>query len=420
MPAENDYNINDALRRLDRLTGLNDRQLDALSDRADMRQAPRGACLLPMGSTDARQLFLLDGEIELVAGDGARHRVRSANDVVQGPLSCLRPSRYRVTALSDVSYLLVEQSLLDELDREPSGEKVEIEEVYLVSEPRELISDSATHPLMFDVFEALNQGRIVVPSEPDIAVRVGRALNDANIDARRLADTLSVCPALTLKTLRAAMKANPGRSSIRSARDAVQNLGEEEAFGLAVHCVLRETLRTDSALLSKRMHQWWERTIRVSAISRELAQMSPGFDAEYAALIGLLHSIAEPVLLNYANRHSDLDDAATLDNLLYENRAELGRILLSMWNLPRDIIDAAARCNQWEYEHAGDANHTDIMLVAQWHATIGESPGRPRPTFEQIPAFRRLGLDPASPELSLSIVEAADNAIEEAEKLLAP
>ena len=146
--------------------------------------------------------------------------------------------------------------------------------------------------------------------------------------------------------------------------------------------------------------------------------MNERLDPEYAILIGLLHGIAEPVLLGYADRHPDLSDSTALDNVVYENRAELGRILLSMWGLPREIVDAAARCNQWSYDGSAVADYTDIVLVAQWHATIGSARGRRIPAIEEIPAFRRLGLQSGAPEIGVRIVEAADDVIEKAESLL--
>ena len=149
-----------------------------------------------------------------------------------------------------------------------------------------------------------------------------------------------------------------------------------------------------------------------------LARTSERFDPEYAGLIGLLHSIAEPVLLGYADRHSDLRDAATLDNVVHENRAQLARILLVLWGLPREVVDAATLCNHWAYEQPRDADYTDILLVAQWHALIGGPRSRRIPSIEEIPAFRRLGLQGASPELSLKIVEAGNNAIDRADQLL--
>jgi len=419
MSLGNNTTIDAALRRVERLSGLDEHQLDELAHEVDVRHALPGGRLLELGSKDTRLLFLLKGELELVASDGAVRIVRHTDSAALGPVSRLRPSHYRVTAHTPVDYLLVEQTLLDEyLNQAPTG-TVMVEDSYLVSEPNELIDDSATHPLMFDVFNDLNHGRIIVPSDPDIAIRVGRSLTAHSADIGRLARALSICPALTLKIMRAAAKAaKPGRVSIRSSKRAIQQLGAEQTMTLAVKCILCESLRTDSSLVREWMHKWWERTVRVSAISLALARMSERFDPEYAALIGLLHSIAEPVMLGYADRHADLCDSTALDNVVHDNRADLGRILLTLWGQPREIVDAAGRCNQWSYEGPGAADYTDIILVAQWHANIGGPRTRPIPAMEDIPAFRRLGLQSASPELGIEIMEAADHAIEEADSML--
>ncbi|MGB5637598.1 MAG: HDOD domain-containing protein [Sedimenticolaceae bacterium] len=410
--------INSALRGFDRLSGLDEHQLEKLAGELELLRAPPGTSLLERGSTDSRLLFLLEGELELVAGDRASHRVRHTDAAAKGPVSRLRPSPYRVVTRTKVLYLLVEQGLLDSYSHEAPTASVLVEESFLASGPNDLIDDGATHPLMFDVFDDLNHGRIVVPSDPDVAVRVGRSLVQSGSDIVRLASILSACPALTLKVARAAKLAGPGLRPIHSCRQAIERLGTEDTLALAVHCVLRESLRSGSPVVRERMHSWWEQTMRVSAIAAALARMSGHLYPSYAALIGLLHAIAEPVLLGYADRHPDLADEAALDNVVHSNRAELGRILLTMWDMPREIVDAAARCNQWDYDHPRPADYTDITLVAQWHAKIGGARGRRIPGFEEIPAFRRVGLDAGSPELSLKIVEAAEDAIDQTESLL--
>jgi HD-like signal output (HDOD) protein len=168
------------------------------------------------------------------------------------------------------------------------------------------------------------------------------------------------------------------------------------------------------------MHEWWQRTQRVAAISAVLARMSERFDPDFAALVGLLHAIAEPVVLGYADRHRDLADPVALENVVHDNRGELGRMLTTAWGLPRAVCEAATLCNHWEYDHQGTADYTDITLVAQWHATLGAAGRRRRPASDRIPAFGRLGLEDASPEVSLRIIEAADSALERSERLLDP
>ena len=418
MPRTEDLSISDALRRFDQLAVLNEQQLEEIARHVKMHRALRGTCLLEIGSHDSRLLFLLDGELELLAEDGAKRRVRHDDPAAGGPVSRLRPSRYRVTAATEVRYLWVDQTMLDKLNIASSA-SAGVDDNFSSSSGVELIDSNATHGLMFDVLDDLNNHRIVVPSESGIAIRIGRSLDKPPADVGRIASTLSICPSLTIKVLRAARAADPNNAPVLNCKQAVEQLGIDGVYELAARCVLRESLRSKSPAVQDRMQRWWRRTLRVSAISRVLAQKSERFDPGLAAMIGLLHSIAEPVMLGHVHRHSDLKDLTLLDNVLRDNRAELGRILLSYWDMPRPLTNAAGHCNNWSYGHPGDADYTDILLVSQWHAVIGSNRPPKMPSLEEMPAAKKLGLAEPSPKLSLKIVEAADSAIEQADALLA-
>lgn len=419
MSRESPFGVKDALRALPELAGLDEDQLATLSGFAELLQAAPGSILLSLGSNDPRMLYLVDGELELLAGDGAKHLVRPVEARVVGPVSRLRPSRYRVKALSEVRYMLVQQAQLDALLARLRGGTAQVEARLVVADGSgDLLDDSATHPLMFDVFDDLNHDRVAAPSSPDIAIRIGRSLSRLEDDPRVFADTLAACPVLALKVVRAALATSPPGTRLRGVEDAVRRVGVGASYELVTRCILRESLRTRSDVISRRMRAWWERTIEVAAISHALAGMSERFDPDFASLVGLLHAVAEPVMLGYADRHPDLADAVLLDNLLHDNRAHLGHILLMLWGLPREIVEAATQCNNWLYDHAGGADYTDILLVAQWHALIGTPRHRRIPPIEEIPAFRRLGMHDASPELGLRIVEAGRGAVERAQSAL--
>jgi hypothetical protein len=82
------------------------------------------------------------------------------------------------------------------------------------------------------------------------------------------------------------------------------------------------------------------------------------------------------------------------------------------------VIDGAAVCNNYEYEHPGEANYLDILLVAQWHAAIGSDRRHQLPRLEDVPAAEKLGLTDPSPRLSLKIIDAANTAIVQTDRLL--
>jgi HD-like signal output (HDOD) protein len=405
--------IPEALRRFEPLSALNGQQLAQVAEHVKLLRAARGTCLMDIGSQDPRVLFLIDGELELVAADGARRRLRHGDPAAKGPVSRLRPSRYRVSAVTEVRYLWVDPGIVDRLCR-PTAPALVVDEAY---------SDGDTgHPgtapeLMADVLDDLHRRRIIVPSEPDIAIRIGRALGEPGIDDARMTEILMLCPALTIKAIRAARSAARD-SGIRDARQAVTALGGERVHELATRCVLRESLRSRSDAVRQRIRLWWRRALRTSRVCRVLAEEGRQLDPEQAAMVGLLARIAEPVLLNYADRYAELDSATALEAMLETHHAELGRILLAYWSLPRALVEAAGSGLNWHYDHAGEADYTDIALIAHWHATIGEAGHHAQPRLSEIPAAARLGMAQPSPGRSLRILEAARSAEQHAESLL--
>jgi HD-like signal output (HDOD) protein len=418
MSLGNKTSLHNLLRGMPHVADLDDNQLGELAQSADLRHAASGTQLLAIGSDDTRLLFLLQGTLELLAADGAVRVVRDTDLAAQDPISRLRPSRYQVTALTDVRYLLLEQQALERLAKPCATSNMLIEEIKVIEASPAPNNVETDHPVLFDVFIDLHRDRIVVPSDPEVAIQIGRALQQLVDDPRRLASTLAICPALSLKVLRAAMATGREANSIRSTRMAVQRLGTEQTLGLTVNCVLRESLRSNSSVVRDRLRDWWQRTMRIAAISRSLARVSERFDPEYAALIGLLHSIAEPVILGYADQHEDLAQAKALDDVLHASRPDLGRILLTYWGMPQETVEAAHLCNDWRRDHPGEADYIDILLVAQWHAVAGDERHRQPPPAAEISAFDRLGVRQASPRLSQHIAEAALEIGRHADELL--
>ena len=113
MSLGNNDALDIALRRFDPLSGLDDQQLHMLAGEVEVQTAAPGTELLALGSNDSRLLFLLEGELRLVAGDGAAHVVGDRDPAAMGPVSRLRPSRYAVSAQTVVHYLMIETHLLD-------------------------------------------------------------------------------------------------------------------------------------------------------------------------------------------------------------------------------------------------------------------------------------------------------------------
>ena len=419
MSERDSDNVRLALQRFHHLSELGDEQILELAEQVSVNQARPGACLLEFGSLENRLLYLVEGEVELLAEDGERRIIRHTDAAAMAPVARLRPSRYRVLARSRVSYLLIDHEIVDRLAREERIDAMRVNEAD-ISIDGDSADDPASHPLMFDVLEDINRGVILLPSEGDIAIRVGRALQGADDDVARMTEILSVCPVIALKVVRAAILDSPRSRPVRSVRDAVIALGADRVVELAVKSVLRESLRSHADATRDHMNHWWGMTVRVAAASSAIARISERFDPELAALIGLSHSFGEAVLLQYVERHGDIDQDPALDKAVSCNRAQVGRILAVLWDLPRELLEATTQADNWFYEdHQAEASYIDILLVARWfaHSSIGDYDDLPR--IGTMPAFDRIGIKSASNEFQRSIELAASQAVSRAKAVIA-
>lgn len=408
----------DVLQRFHHMDDLSSSELDRLARSVRELGAVKGTCLLELGSTEDNSLYLIEGKVELVSADGHRRLVKAGESAARRPISRLRPSQYRVTALTSVRFLSIENNLLYDFVQFGDSSSLLMEDSYLVDESTLQMGEE--NPLMSLVHEELYQGRLVIPSPPGVAEKLGRIILRSEQESRTLSRALMVDPALAAKVLKAA---NAGCSSQQERVDtlpgAVERLGSERLVSLVINCVFRETLRSPSPWIAAQLKTWWEHSIRVAAISYSLAKLSERFNPQLAALAGLMHRIGEAVLLNYANQVKVPLDDQEVEQTIADNANEIGRLLASMWNLPEEIVTAIGCAGDLQRDHMHAADYADIVLVAERHAEIGGKHQRTGIPLDQMPAFQRLGLRNISPESSLRIVEAGSGAIAQAERLLA-
>ncbi len=416
MPATGSHPSPGVLAHFQRFQALSPGEREDLARRLRVSVAKAGTRLLELGSTENTTLYLLEGEVELRATDGHTRLIAANEPAARMPISRLRPSLYRVTARTPVKYIRVSNQLLEDVLQFERASSIIVDENYLVEESETFLSSSET-PFIGSILADLEMGRLSMDSPPEVGAMVGRAILGMEDDPDRIAQALMVEPVLSAKLIRAASR-QAGSDRIEHVGQAVRELGTERTVSGVFTCVLRETLHSRNPAIVTAMRQWWERSLRVSAISYVLARLGERLDPQAAASAGLLHRLGVPVLLTYINRTERRIDAQNLKQILDEYANEVTRLVASMWsfgfqlrNTLRDALDPMR-------DHSGSADYADVVIVADRHADIGQNPRVQGPALDDMPAVARLGLRHASPEVSLRIMEAANGALNDANKIL--
>lgn len=404
------------LRRLSTLRELPSEELASLSENLYLHEARQGSVLLEVGADDDRTLYLVEGCCRLHAADGGVKSIRHTDPSATAPLARLRPSHYRVVAETDVRYLRIDNDLVEQaLARSDPASSLMLEN-YQVEEEDDLGHAGAENRLTLRIYEDLNSGHLLLPSLPQVAVRIGQAVNDDDSTARSVAALIETDPAIALKIVKAANSARYGGvSQVANVTDAVARLGMQNTRVLVVTFALRELFRTPSKKLQARMLELWKHSRRIAALACVLADKVGGFNTHEALLAGLVHDIGVLAVIGYARDFPEVaEDPVALESSIRTLRAQLGSMILSTWQLPRELLDAAKEAESWYRKHAGRADYADLVIAAQLHEGIA---GDIDPS--RIRALGMLGLTADDISGGLAILHDAHEEVAAAKRLLA-
>ncbi len=325
--------------------GFSARELAALERVTAAQRARPGALLFDVGNTDAEELILLEGELELRSADGVRRTIRGGEAQAMMPLARLRPRQFRAKALTPIRFLRVTKSLLSDAlsGRTPVAASDDGYEVV------ELLhgEDDDAQALFMQFAGAVATDEICLPSLPTVAVQVREAVG-AKVGAKELSRIINIDGSIAAKVMRSANSPMyRGEQPCATVGEAVTRIGAEKTQQLVLTFALREVFTSDAPALKLRMRTLWRHTQRIAGGAFLMARSLNYPHAEGALLAGLLHEIGAVAILAYAEDYPQVwRDTETLERVLAELKGESGMMVLSRWGfdatiarLPRDIDD---------------------------------------------------------------------------------
>jgi putative nucleotidyltransferase with HDIG domain len=277
------------------------------------------------------------------------------------------------------------------------------------------------NPLYTEIYDDLINDRLVLPSMPEVALKIRHLVEDNDIPVPQLAKVLNTDPAISAKLIKSANGAlYHGQPAVDTCARAISRLGLNTTKHLVVSFVMRnlfhDKIHTD--LLKERARNLWHHSVEIASISMALAYATPGFDAEEALLAGLLHDIGELVILTYAERYPDLiADSDALDGVIRQLKAEIGAVILREWQFPEAFVEAAFGAEEWTRDSGEKPDYCDIVLAAQLLSFIGTPKMEDFPDLDDIPAFSKLAGGNLTREVSMKILDAAEEQMLETKQL---
>jgi HD-like signal output (HDOD) protein len=260
--------------------------------------------------------------------------------------------------------------------------------------------------------------KIDLPSFPDVATRVRRALTNDQVDVEQVVKIVSAEPALAARLLQLANSAalNPNGRRLADLRTAVSRIGFNMARSAAIAFAMSQLRRAEAYKgVHEPLAELWQQSVHVAAMCHLVAKRFTQVNADTALLAGLLQSVGKLYLLTRAVKFPALlADTGTYQKLAAEWHGRLAEAILRNWELPDDIIDAVAASENREREHEGTTDLTDVLSVAGAMTSLGPDPLAEEMLFLGMPAARRMKLDAAGCGAALAESHAAISSLRQA------
>jgi len=256
-------------------------------------------------------------------------------------------------------------------------------------------------------------GRLVLPSLPDIVIRVRQAVNKDDVNLGDIVKLIQLDPSLTARLVQIAnspLYRSP--QPVENCLMAVNRLGLSTTRDLVTCLVLNNVFNSENAMLRAKVRQLWQHSCHVAAIASTIAAVTPGLHEDTALLAGLLHDIGVLPVLHYAAEFPDVFESDEKLNFVIQSlRAPLGQQILKEWNFDNALSEVSAEAENWMRDGDGAADYVDIVIVAQIHSYFGKENKANFPSLLSTPAFNKLGLSKLGADASLEVLFEAEQAI---------
>ncbi|WP_417779893.1 HDOD domain-containing protein [Stutzerimonas xanthomarina] len=243
--------------------------------------------------------------------------------------------------------------------------------------------------------QAIESDELVLPTLPEVALRVREAAEDPDVSIPTLAKVIGNDTALTARIIKVVN--SPLLRTNREINDlqmAISRLGINYTSNLATGLAMEQMFQATTDVVDRKMREVWNKSTEIAAISHVLCRNFTRLPADQATLAGLVHQIGVLPILTYAEEHSALlSDSISLNHVIDRIHPIIGEKILRAWEFPDPIATVPGQYLDFSRVSA-KVDYIDIVQVATLQSYIGTSHPYTQLDWNRIPAFAQLGLDP--------------------------
>lgn len=254
---------------------------------------------------------------------------------------------------------------------------------------------NSINDFLIHVQKELDNNRLVLPSLPDVALKVREAVNKGDASAQNIADIITTDAVISARLIQVVNSPlYSGNTEIKSIQLAISRLGNKTIHTLVTSLAMRQLYATKSKALNGYFKEIWRDSVNVASISRALATFTPHLSADEAMLAGLMHQIGKlPILVLVENIPEFRDHPDRLAKLLEKAHRPIGKIIMTSWNVPENLKLVPSEYGNVNYDSDINlpATYVDVVQVAFFQSIARTQNTANNTNCDSLISFRKLG-----------------------------
>mgnify|MGYP000445183503 CR=1 FL=1 len=216
----------------------------------------------------------------------------------------------------------------------------------------------ATENALYTILmEKIKQGALVLPTLPEVALKVRQAADDPDVQLSYMSEVISQDPALSLGMIKVANSAILFRTvKIETVPQAVTRIGLRQIKSIATAMALEQVFVSKNDIVSLYLKKIWKKTVEVASVSISLMSFylennkhSP-LSLDTITLASLVHNIGVLPILTEAEQHPDIFANTTfLQQAIIKLSGKIGGTITREWGFSDELTELAESWNDLTY-----------------------------------------------------------------------
>jgi HD-like signal output (HDOD) protein len=241
-----------------------------------------------------------------------------------------------------------------------------------------LLQDSnmtVQNALLTILIEKIRTDTLVLPSLPEIALKIRKLADDPNVNLNQMSEMISHDPALSARIMKIANSAFVGRGvHVNSLQQATTRIGLRYIKNVVTAMAMEQLFVSKNAYIKAQMDHVWAQTLEITAFAlTTMQQYNSNFkhtavNFDTMTLAGLVHNIGALPILTEAEKHQEIFGGEGFIQQATESMSSnIGGTILRSWGFNEELIEVAEQWHTSTYQPKHPSYLDFIRLAAINH-----------------------------------------------------